>query len=120
MLILTGGEPALQIDTPLIDLLHQAGYYICIETNGLLPLPEGIDWITCSPKQLPITLARADELKVLYKGESVEEQYDLIPATYHYLQPCIPYTTNRQAADYILTHPHWRLSLQTHKILNIR
>ena len=51
MVVLTGGEPSLQVDKPLIDTLHAAGFYICIETNGTRPLPEGIDWITCSPKK---------------------------------------------------------------------
>ena len=50
MCVLTGGEPGLQVDQPLIDALHEAGFYICIETNGTRPLPDGIDWITCSPK----------------------------------------------------------------------
>ena len=49
MVVLTGGEPALQVDKPLVDALHAAGFYICIETNGTRPLPDGIDWITCSP-----------------------------------------------------------------------
>ena len=52
MCVLTGGEPSLQVDQPLIDALHKAGFYICIETNGTHPLPEGIDWITCSPKMV--------------------------------------------------------------------
>ena len=52
MCVLTGGEPSLQVDKPLIDALHKAGFYICIETNGTHPLPEGIDWITCSPKMV--------------------------------------------------------------------
>ena len=57
MLVLTGGEPSLQVDAPLIDALHQAGFYICIETNGTRPLPDGIDWITCSPKMVPKPMA---------------------------------------------------------------
>ena len=55
MCVLTGGEPSLQVDQPLIDALHKAGFYICIETNGTHALPEGIDWITCSPKESSIT-----------------------------------------------------------------
>ena len=83
MLVLTGGEPGLQVDKPLLDALHAAGFYICIETNGTRPLPEGIDWITCSPKverldtrlshsgEVPTKLAlkRVNEVKVVYTGE---------------------------------------------------
>ena len=82
MCVLTGGEPSLQVDKPLIDALHQAGFYICIETNGTRPLPDGIDWITCSPKEQTLkqhqttsndvkpTLAlhRVDEVKVVFTG----------------------------------------------------
>jgi len=82
MCVLTGGEPSLQVDKTLIDALHQAGFYICIETNGTRPLPDGIDWITCSPKEQTLkqhqttsndvkpTLAlhRVDEVKVVFTG----------------------------------------------------
>lgn len=82
MVVLTGGEPSLQVDKALVDALHQAGFYICIETNGTHPLPEGIDWITCSPKVMnerrmakgeckPTTLAlkRVNEVKVVFTGD---------------------------------------------------
>lgn len=83
MCVLTGGEPGLQVDEELIDKLHQAGFYICIETNGTRPLPQGIDWITCSPKMeayphpLPkrkgekpskLALKRVNEVKVVFTG----------------------------------------------------
>ncbi len=119
-IILTGGEPAMQIDTPLVDLLHDAGFYIQVETNGTIQLPEDIDWITCSPKgDTPAVLKRIDELKVVYVGQDVERIASNHNAFHYFLQPCsgknIPETI-----DYILTHPHWRLSLQTHKLIDIK
>lgn len=140
MVVLTGGEPALQVDDLLLETIHQAGYYVCIETNGTQPLPKGIDWITCSPKTTsnttnPIAITHADELKVVYTGQNVEYLFDTIEATHHLLQPC-DYTDEQrknntislpsieqstgQTVEYILAHPHWRLSLQTHKYLHIR
>ena len=79
MCVLTGGEPSLQVDKELIDVLHAAGFYICIETNGTRPLPDGIDWITCSPKagEPPealnhavdrLALKKVNEVKVVFTG----------------------------------------------------
>lgn len=118
VVILTGGEPSLWIDETLISLLHAAGKYICIETNGTRALPESIDWITCSPKEgFPIVLQRIDEVKVVYTGQDVS-QYTSIPARYHFLQPCSCRNT-KEVVEYILHHPEWRLSLQTHKLIHI-
>jgi organic radical activating enzyme len=117
--VLTGGEPALSIDQHLIDLLHEHTLYICIETNGTLPLPEGIDWITCSPKEnAPVVLKHIDEVKVVYVGQDVEK-YAVLPAKYHFLQPCSGKNTS-EVVDYILKHPHWRLSLQIHNLIGIK
>lgn len=119
MVILTGGEPGLWIDKELIDMLHQAGKYICIETNGTCALPDGIDWVTCSPKQgAPIRLEHIDELKVVYTGQDVSP-YLHIHASQYFLQPCSCLNTE-EVIDYILTHPQWRLSLQTHKLIHIQ
>lgn len=117
--ILTGGEPALWIDEELIELLHRTGKYICIETNGTRPLPEGIDWVTCSPKPGgPLRIERMDEVKVVYEGQELAP-YEALPARHFFLQPCsgknIPETV-----DCVMRHPRWRLSLQTHKLIDIR
>lgn len=117
VVILTGGEPSLWIDQAFIDLLHRAGKYICIETNGTHPLPEGIDWVTCSPKGAPLRLAHIDEVKVVYTGQDLTE-YALLDASFHFLQPCSCRNTI-EVVEYILHHPQWRLSLQTHKLINI-
>lgn len=117
--ILTGGEPSLQIDDALIELLHKAGKYICIETNGTHPLPSGIDWITCSPKdRAPVRLQHIDEVKVVYTGQDLSA-YAALKADWHFLQPCSCSNTE-EVVDYILCHPEWCLSLQTHKLIDIR
>ncbi|RHO71461.1 radical SAM protein [Parabacteroides sp. AF48-14] len=117
VVILTGGEPSLWIDQAFIDLLHQAGKYICIETNGTNPLPEGIDWVTCSPKGAPLRLTYIDEIKVVYTGQDLTA-YANLEASWHFLQPCSCQNT-KEVVEYILHHPLWRLSLQTHKLIDI-
>lgn len=119
MVILTGGEPSLWIDEAFIDHLHVLGKYVCIETNGTQKLPSNIDWVTCSPKEgAPIVLQRIDEVKVVYIRQDLT-QYDHLPAAYFFLQPCSCKNTD-EVIEYILSHPLWKLSLQTHKLLNIR
>lgn len=117
--ILTGGEPSLWIDDALIDGLHRLGKYVCIETNGTRKVPAGIDWVTCSPKGEPVVLDRIDEVKVVFTGEEDVEVYRQLPAKQYYLQPCSCRNTE-EVVDYILKHPAWRLSLQTHKWIEIR
>ena len=139
MCVLTGGEPSLQVDKPLIDALHAAGFYICIETNGTRPLPEGIDWITCSPKEgTKLALTQVNEVKVVFTGTYDPEVWRTkIEAEHWMLQP-LRYTGEwllEHAVDeweddrndnlddtvrYILSHPFWRLSVQLHKIVGLR
>lgn len=122
--ILTGGEPALQVDETLIRTLHDAHFFVSIETNGTLPHPADIDWITCSPKSPNgIRLSRADELKVvLTKDTDPEDIASRIQASHYFLQPLEK--DGRMNTDacvrYILSHPRWRLSLQTHKLIHIK
>ena len=117
--VLTGGEPSLQVTASLVQGLHRQGRRVAIETNGTHPLPEGIDWITCSPKEGGrVVLSRADELKVVYLGQDFS-QYDAIEAPWRFVQPCSCRNTEECVA-WLMQHPDWRLSLQTHKILNIR
>lgn len=118
--VLTGGEPLLQADDALIGALKKAGYHIAVETNGSLPVPEGIDWVTCSPKLPPWNINRIDELKIVYQGQNPEALAQQLPEASHYfLQPCSGLNT-AETVDYILKHPKWRLSLQTHKLIDIR
>lgn len=116
--VLTGGEPSLWIDATLLERLHRADKYVCIETNGTHPLPDGIDWITCSPKDgAPVVLPRADEVKVVYQGQDIAP-YERIAARHYFLQPCSGRNI-RETAECVLRHPRWRLSLQTHLIIGI-
>lgn len=118
-IVLTGGEPGLSVTPDFIRLLKSLGKYIQIETNGTCALPEGIDWITCSPKPGGrVVITRPHELKVVYL-EQDPEQYDFIEAQEYYLQPCSGQNTEA-VIEYIKSHPKWKLSLQTHKYLNIR
>lgn len=118
-LILTGGEPSLQIDTELVDALHTKFPFIQIETNGTNPVPENIDWVTVSPKPSGIKgVNRIDELKIVFTGQDVETIREEYPCDNCFLQPCSGENIS-ETVDYILAHPWWRLSLQTHKIIDI-
>ncbi|MDZ4841546.1 MAG: 7-carboxy-7-deazaguanine synthase [Hyphomicrobium aestuarii] len=125
LVVLTGGEPMLQVDDALIDALHAADIEIAIETNGTLAIPPAIDWICVSPKAGAAFIQRTgDELKLVFP------QADLDPAhvrglafTHLYLQPMDgpDRVANTEAAiRYCLANPDWRLSVQTHKVLGIR
>ena len=119
LVILTGGEPSLWIDSEFINRLHQAGKYVCIETNGTLLLPDNIDWVTCSPKQgARVEIMRIDELKVVYEGQDITAYEQLFSAKHYFLQPCSCSNTN-ETVDCVMRHPKWRLSLQTHKLIDI-
>lgn len=120
--VITGGEPSLQLDAELVGALHAIDCVVAVETNGTHPLPEDVDWITCSPKEgSQVVLTEADEVKVVYTGQPVEQYQQLIEAESYYLQPCDDHgTTNvEEVIGYCLAHPQWSLSLQTHKLLGI-
>ena len=126
-IVLTGGEPALQVDKELVDALHRVNKFIAIETNGTRLLPDGIDYVTVSPKETgKLALSKADEVKIVYINQDVEKYHHLISAPRFFLQPCSSIkdgvlSDNRQdVIQYCLEHPHWQLSLQIHKILKIR
>ena len=125
LVILTGGEPALQVDHGLIKALHKHDFEIAIETNGTLPLPEGIDWITVSPKaKTQIVVQSGNELKLVYPQEGTSpELFGNLDFQHFLIQPQDGpdlEENTRRAIKYCLAHPRWRLSLQTHKILGIR
>ena len=101
------------------DLLHRAGKYVCIETNGTRPLPDNIDWVTCSPKQGgELRITRMDEVKVVYEGQDLTA-CEQLPARHFFLQPCSCRNT-KETVECVMRHPKWRLSLQTHKLIDIR
>jgi len=124
LVVITGGEPTLQLDAALIDALHAAGFEIAIETNGTLPTPPGIDWICVSPKAgTEIVQRRGNELKLVWPQAGIDPA-DLLGWDFdHFLvQPmdCADAVAARAAAiDYVMRHPRWALSLQTHKLLGL-
>ena len=139
MCILTGGEPALQADKQLIDAIHAAGFYIGIETNGTRPIPDGIDWITCSPKEgTKLALKQVNEVKVVFTGTYDPEVWRTQLKAEHWLLQPLRYTGEwlmmsgvdeweddandnlDETVRYILAHPFWRLSVQLHKIVGLR
>ncbi|MDE3116947.1 MAG: 7-carboxy-7-deazaguanine synthase [Pseudomonadota bacterium] len=123
--VCTGGEPLLQLDTPLIDALHRLGFEVGVETNGTQEAPEGLDWICVSPKaEAPLKLTRGDELKLVYPQADVPpERFADLAFAHFFLQPLDDANRDantRAATEYCLSHPQWRLSLQSHKLIGIR
>jgi organic radical activating enzyme len=157
--VLTGGEPTLQVDEAFVDLLHQHGYEVAMESNGTRPAPNNLDWLAVSPKESPRGTMNEeggtmnedggtrlpDELKVVFDENTDPETYLLPPSLQSkaaepsasfllprenppllYLQPCDTGDAERNAriinrcVDYIKAHPQWRLSLQTHKLIDIK
>lgn len=134
--VITGGEPTLQLTASFIDMLHDLGKYVQIETNGTQKLDddllEAIDWITCSPKfeyckHAELHVQRIDELKVVYQGQDMSIYDDIHPEDdIYYVQPCDVQDEekNREIINktlkFIKENPQWKLSLQTQKILNVR
>lgn len=122
--VCTGGEPLLQLDEELLEAFHRAGLEVAVETNGTQLPPAGIDWVCVSPKAgAELILRSGEEIKLVYPQEGMEpELFEGLEFKHFFLQPMdgAGATANtRLAIDYCLNHPQWRLSLQTHKILNI-
>ena len=123
--VLTGGEPLLQVDAPLIAALHAREFTIAVETNGTIEAPEGLDWICVSPKAgAGLVQRRGQELKLVYPQAGAEpENFVGLAFERFSLQPMDGPDVIENAAravDYCLRHPQWRLSVQTHKSLGIR
>lgn len=122
--VCTGGEPLLQLDSNLIEALHEAGFEIAVETNGTKNSPPGIDWICVSPKAgTKLRLVSGNELKLIFPQSGAEpELFESLNFRYFFLQPMdgpAREENTRLAVQYCLEHPQWRLSLQTHKLLGI-
>ena len=123
--VLTGGEPLLQVDDSLITALKKANIYIAIETNGTLKAPKGIDWICMSPKaNTDIQLTEGSEIKVIYPQENLDPaDFNNMNFSNYYIQPMDSkdYEANvSKSVEFCMQNSNWRLSLQTHKILGIR
>lgn len=122
--VCTGGEPLLQLDSALIDALHDAGFEIAVETNGTLAAPAGLDWICVSPKAgNPLLQTRGDELKLVVPQVGIDlASLAALDFRHHLLQPMDGPdrdANTRTAIDLCHADPRWRLSLQTHKMIGI-
>ena len=127
LVVCTGGEPLLQLDEAAIEALHARGFEVAVETNGTQPAPRGLDHICVSPKaNAPLVLTHGTELKLVYpqvEPDAQPERFERLDFRYFYLQPMDGpdgAANVRAALAYCLAHPQWRLSLQTHKMLEIR
>lgn len=135
LVVLTGGEPTLQANDRLCDILHSHFDVVAMESNGTREAPRKVDFLTISPKSdflpqpthNPVIVKRCEELKVVFDGKNDPGHWQyVIAARHYYLQPCDTGDAEKNAeimqgaVEYILKHPQWKLSLQTQKILNIR
>ena len=123
-IVLTGGEPMLQIDDALVEALHEVGFEIACETNGTLPAHPGIDWVCVSPKAGAEFIQRSGhELKLVYpQPRLMPHDMPQDGFTHYFLQPMDGANVAKNTQDaitYCKAHPKWRLSLQTHKMLGI-
>ncbi len=122
--VFTGGEPLLQLDAPLVGACKARGLEVAIETNGTKPVPEGVDWVCVSPKPRSELVVRGgNELKLVYpQAELQPEAFESLAFDHFYLQPMDgPHRDDHtaRAVAWCRAHPHWKLSLQTHKLLGI-
>ncbi|MBS1803157.1 MAG: 7-carboxy-7-deazaguanine synthase [Acidobacteria bacterium] len=122
--VCTGGEPLLQLDRELIDVLHVHNFEIAVETNGTVAAPAGLDWICVSPKAgATLVQTSGDELKLVYpQSSAMPDKFEGLEFRNFFLQPMdgLEREANTQRAlQYCMAHPRWRLSLQTHKLLGI-
>jgi 7-carboxy-7-deazaguanine synthase (Cx14CxxC type) len=122
--VFTGGEPTLQLDGAVLAAVHERGFLAGIETNGTRTVPDGVDWVCVSPKAgAPLLQRGGDELKVVFPQAGFDlAALEGLAFGHFFLQPCDGpelAANTRAAVDYCLAHPRWRLSLQTHKLLDI-
>ena len=125
LVVCTGGEPLLQLDEAAIDALHAQGFEVAVETNGTQEAPGSLDWICVSPKAgAPFVQKSGDEIKLVFpQANAMPEQFNDLHFDNFFLQPmdgpAIKENT-RLAIEYCMSHPQWRLSIQTHKIVGVR
>ena len=123
--VLTGGEPLLQVDAALTAALHEEGFFIAVETNGTQAAPAGLDWVCVSPKaDAPLAITAGSELKLVYPQVDVDpSRFEHLTFTHFYLQPMDGPDRARNTAlaiAYCQAHPQWRLGVQSHKMIGIR
>ena len=123
-IVCTGGEPLLQLDKTLIEAFHDKGCFIAIETNGTIQIPQGIDWVCVTPKfESKLIVVQGDELKLVYPQDGIDlAVYEQMSFDHYSLQPLDDDHQDKNIKDCIelcKQRPRWRLSLQTHKFMNI-
>ena len=123
--VCTGGEPLLQLDPQLIEALHRRDFAVGIETNGTIAVPAGVDWVCVSPKaNAELVVRHGDEIKLVYPQPSLlPDRLGDLRFGHWFLQPMDGPSRElhtRQAIEYCLAHPQWRLSLQTHKLTGLK
>ena len=122
--VCTGGEPLLQVDQELIEVLHRKNFWIAVETNGTIPIPEGVDWSCVSPKSgTELVVTHGNELKVVFPQEVDPRSYAHLQFEHFFVQPKDGDDAHNAlvaATQFCLDNPQWRLSLQIHKIIGIR
>ena len=124
LVVVTGGEPLLQLDAALIGALHDRGFEIAVESNGTIPAPPGIDWLCVSPKAGTNVVQRSgDELKLVWPQQGIDpadlERWDF---AHHLIQPMDGADAGQaleRSIDFVMAHPGWKLSLQTHKLIGL-
>lgn len=125
MVVCTGGEPLLQLDSPAVQALQARGFIVAVETNGTQPAVPGLNWICVSPKSTaPLVLTKGDELKLVYpQPDALPEKFADLEFANFYLQPMDgpdAEENTRLTLEYCLAHPQWRISVQMHKVIGIR
>jgi len=123
--VCTGGEPLLQLDDELVNAFHHEGFTVAVETNGTREAPSAIDWVCVSPKAgAPLVQRTGSELKLVFpQKDAMPEQFENLDFEHFFLQPMdgpVVDENTKRAIEYCMSHPRWRLSLQTHKLLGIR
>ena len=124
LVVVTGGEPMLQLDGALVDSLHSAGFEIAAETNGTLPAAAGVDWICVSPKAGTQVVQRSgDELKLVWPQDGIDPEKLLGWDFRHFIIQPLDGSGREDsmsaAIDYVMAHPSWRLGLQSHKLIGM-
>jgi 7-carboxy-7-deazaguanine synthase (Cx14CxxC type) len=124
LIVCTGGEPLLQLDSTLVDALHERGFEVAIETNGTLPVPSGVDWVCVSPKAGgTLIVTEGQELKLVMPQEGINPaDYLKLDFAHWFIQPKDGPNKAEDlqlALNYCLANPQWRLSLQSHKFIGI-
>ena len=124
-IVFTGGEPGLQLDDELLDAFEKLNFYTSVETNGTILLPKKINWVTISPKaNAPVIMDYANEIKLVFPQSGIDPiNFEAFASEHFYLQPMDNPAQEKntwECVAYCKAHPLWKLSLQTHKILNIK